>query len=154
MVQEKGSRERCSSWTALYTQCTSALSLGFLLSQGIAETLNRWGGKTKHRLISYFPSNTSAQNCHNRIVYVKSIASQSWTFLRHSVHTKSEVLYSFTHSKNTMRPQHLTVGRVTLTTPIWNVFTRKLITWYVQNSKTISKDMKEDPMRTGVIWGD
>jgi len=36
MVQEKGSRERCSIWTVLHAQCTSALSSGFPLSQGNA----------------------------------------------------------------------------------------------------------------------
>jgi len=61
MVQEKGSRERCRSWTVLHAQRTSALSSGFPISQGNAETLKRWGGKTKHRLISYFLSNTSAK---------------------------------------------------------------------------------------------
>jgi len=33
MVQEKGSRERCSRWTVLHVQRTSALSFGFPLSQ-------------------------------------------------------------------------------------------------------------------------
>jgi len=78
MVQEKESRERCSSWTVLHAQCTSALSSEFPLSQGNAEELDRWGGKTKHRLISYFRSNISAKNYQNRIVYVKIIASQRW----------------------------------------------------------------------------
>ena len=67
MVQEKGSREHCSSWTVLHAQCTSALSSGFALSQGNAEALDRRGGKTKHRLISYFLSNTSAENYRNWI---------------------------------------------------------------------------------------
>jgi len=31
-----------------------------------------------HRLISYFLSNTSAKNYRNRIVHVKTIASQMW----------------------------------------------------------------------------
>jgi len=51
---------------------------GFSVSQGSAETIDRWGGKTKHRLISYFLSNTSAKNYRNRIMYVKIIASQRW----------------------------------------------------------------------------
>ena len=86
MVQEKGSQEHCRSWTVLHTQCTSALSSRFPISQGNAEALDRRGGKTKHRLISYFFSNTSAKNYRCRIVYVKTIASQSGTvFLRHSV---------------------------------------------------------------------
>jgi len=33
MVQEKGSWERCSSWTALHAQSTSALSCGVVLKQ-------------------------------------------------------------------------------------------------------------------------
>ena len=78
MVQEKGSRKRSGSWTALHEQCTSALSSGFPLSQGNAEALDRWGGKTKHRLISYFLSNTSAKNYHHWFVYVKIIASERW----------------------------------------------------------------------------
>jgi len=51
---------------------------GFPVSQGSAEALDRWGEKTKHRLISYFLSNTSAKNYRNRIVYVKIIASRMW----------------------------------------------------------------------------
>jgi len=50
MVQEKGSRERCRSWTLLHAECTSALSSGFPISQGNADALDRWGGKTKHLL--------------------------------------------------------------------------------------------------------
>jgi len=45
----------------LHAQCTSALSSGFSISQGNAEALDRWGGKTKHHQISYFLSNTSAE---------------------------------------------------------------------------------------------
>jgi len=41
MVQEKGSRESCSSWTVLHAQCTSALTSGFPISQGNAEALAR-----------------------------------------------------------------------------------------------------------------
>jgi len=76
MVQEKGSRYRCSSWTVLHEQCTSALSSGFPTSQGNAEALDRWGGKSNHRMISYFLGNTSAKNYCNQIVHVKIIASQ------------------------------------------------------------------------------
>jgi len=69
------------------TQCTSALSSGFPISQGSAEALERWVGKTKHHLISYFLRNTSAKNYRNQIVYVKTTASQRWdVFLRHSLH--------------------------------------------------------------------
>jgi len=50
MVQEKGSQERCRSWTVLYAQCTSALCSGFPTLQGSSEALERWGRKTKHRL--------------------------------------------------------------------------------------------------------
>ena len=76
MVQEKGSRERCSSWTVLHAQCTNALSSAFLLSQSSAEALDKRGGKTDHHLISYFLSNTSVKNYCSRIVSVKIIASQ------------------------------------------------------------------------------
>ena len=41
MVQKKGSRERCSSWTVLHAQSTSALSSGFPLSQGNPEAVDR-----------------------------------------------------------------------------------------------------------------
>jgi len=41
VVQEKGSRERCSSWTVLHAQSTSALFSVFPLSQGNAEALDR-----------------------------------------------------------------------------------------------------------------
>jgi len=78
MVRDKRSRERSRSWTAFHAQCTSALSYGFPISQGNAETLDRWGGKTEHRLISYVLGNTSAQNYRNRTVYFKIIASQRW----------------------------------------------------------------------------
>jgi len=40
MIQEKGSRERCNSWTVLYAQCTIALSSGFATLQGNAEALD------------------------------------------------------------------------------------------------------------------
>jgi len=68
-------------------QCTSALSSGFPILQGNAEALDfRWDWKTKHRLISYFLSNTFAKNYRNRIVYVKITASQRWdVFKTHSV---------------------------------------------------------------------
>jgi len=39
--------------------------------QGNAEALDRWGGKTKYLLISYFLNNTSAKDYHNWFVYVK-----------------------------------------------------------------------------------
>jgi len=41
MVQEKGGRERCTTWIVLHAQCTSVLSSGFPISQGIAEALDR-----------------------------------------------------------------------------------------------------------------
>jgi len=90
MVEEKGSREPCSSWTVLHAQSTNALSSGFPLLQGNAEAPNRQGGKTRHRLISYFFSNTSAKNYRNRIVYVKIIV---WdVFLRHSILSSNPVI--------------------------------------------------------------
>ena len=48
------------------------------LSQSNAEALDRRGGKTKHRMISYRLNNISAKNSLNRIVCVKIIASQRW----------------------------------------------------------------------------
>jgi len=78
MVQEKGSRQRLSSWTVMHAQSISALSSGFPLLQSNAESLDRWGGKTKHHLFPYFLSNTSAKNYRYRIVYVKTVASQRW----------------------------------------------------------------------------
>jgi len=55
-----------------------ALSSGFPLLQGSTEAQDRCGGKTKQHLISYFLSNTSAKDYHNRIMYVKIIASLMW----------------------------------------------------------------------------
>ena len=78
MVQDKRSRQRCRSWTMFHAQYTSALTSMFPLSQGNAEALDSWGWKTKHRLISYFLSNSSAKNYQNWIVYVKIVASQRW----------------------------------------------------------------------------
>ena len=62
---------------------------GFLVLQGSAEPLDRWGGKTKHHLISYFLSNTSAKNYRNRIVCVKIIASQMWDVFKTDAITKA-----------------------------------------------------------------
>jgi len=41
MVLGKGSRERCSSWTVLRAQSTSAQSSGFPFLQGNGEALDR-----------------------------------------------------------------------------------------------------------------
>ena len=49
----------------------------FAVSQGSAEPLDRWCWKTNHRLISYFLSNTSAENYLNRIMYDNIITSQT-----------------------------------------------------------------------------
>ena len=73
----------------VHTQCTSALSSGFPISQGNAEALDSWGGKTKHHMISYFLGNTSAKNYRNRIVYVKIIASRRWDVFWDMVYFKS-----------------------------------------------------------------
>jgi len=82
MIQEKGSREHCSSCTVLHAQCTSALSSGFSLSQGNAEALDGRGRKTKHHLISYFLSNTSAKNITIGSCMSRSyVASQRWDIL-------------------------------------------------------------------------
>ena len=62
----------------LHAQYTSTLSSGFPISQGNAEALDRWGGKTKHHMIPYFLGNISAKNYRNRFVYAKIIASQRW----------------------------------------------------------------------------
>ena len=78
MIQKKGSWEHCSGWTVLHAQCTSALSSGFPLLQGNEEALDGWGQKTKHRLISYFLSNTSAKNYRIWFVCVKIMASWRW----------------------------------------------------------------------------
>ena len=81
MGQDKRSWEHYRSWTVLHAQCTSALSSGFLILQRKAEALDRWGGKTKHRPISYFlTNNTPAKNHRNRVAYVKIIAGQRWDF--------------------------------------------------------------------------
>jgi len=92
MIQGKWSGQCCRSWTVLHAQCTSALSSGVPILQGNAEALDRWCGKAKDHLISYFLSNTSAKNYHNWIVYVKIIASQRGTFLRHNVNRLCTVL--------------------------------------------------------------
>jgi len=86
MVYDKQSRQRRRSWTLLHAQCTSVLPAEFPIPQGNAEALDRWGGKTKHCLISYFLSDTSAKNYRNRIVYVKIIANQSGTFFSDTVY--------------------------------------------------------------------
>jgi len=69
MIQEKGSRERHSSWTVLHAQCTSALSSGFPLLEGNAEA-------GKQSIVLFLTSNTSAKNYRNQVVCVKTIASQ------------------------------------------------------------------------------
>ena len=89
MVHDKRSRELCRSWTVLHAQCTSALSFGCLISQGNAEALDRWGGKTK---IAWFRAfSVTRLPKINRVVYVKIIASQRWNVLRHSVEYCSSV---------------------------------------------------------------
>jgi len=90
MVQEKGSQERSSSWTVLHAQCTSALSSWFPLSPSNAEALDRWGGKTKHRLILCFLGNTSAKNYRKFVIGCCSLCqdyskSKAGRFLRHSI---------------------------------------------------------------------
>ena len=125
MVQDKGNRERCNGRTVLHAQSTSALSSGFPLSQGNAEALGRWGGKTKRRLIFYVLSNTSAKNYRNRIVYVNIIASQMWDVFsetqcidkRHSDRggtarrsTSVEVLSTAAHLYEKLHSKRLTIG--------------------------------------------
>jgi len=93
MVQEKESQECGRSWTVLHAQCTSVLSSGFPISQGNAEALDRWAGKTKHCLILYFLSNTSAKNYRNRIMYVKITASQRCDFFETQCGTSAVYMY-------------------------------------------------------------
>jgi len=69
-------------------QCTSALSSEFPISQGNAEALERWSGKTKHYLISYFFCNTSAKNYRNRNCICQDYSkSKVGRFLRHGACT-------------------------------------------------------------------
>jgi len=62
-----------------------------------AEALDRWSGKSKHRLISYFLSNTSTKSYRNRIVYLKIIASRRWDVfeLQCTLCSSSEVFTSY-----------------------------------------------------------
>jgi len=54
MVQDKRSRERCRCWTVLHAQCTSAVSSGFPISQGNAETLYaRWENEAPSDFLLY-----------------------------------------------------------------------------------------------------
>jgi len=97
MVQVKGSRECCKRWTVLNAQCSNALSSGFPLSQGNAGALDRWGGKTKHRLIPYFLSDTCqklSQLVHVCQDYTKS---KVWRFLSHSVGSHLSNLVTLSH---------------------------------------------------------
>ena len=108
MVQEKGSWERCSSWTVLHAQSTSALSSGFPLSQGNAEALERWVGKTKHHLISYFLSNTSAKNYRSRIVCVSN--SKVGRLFRDTVYVMQTKL-AITHRFAMLILKHVSFGK-------------------------------------------
>ena len=103
IVQEKGSRERCRSWTVLYAQCTSALSSGFPIFQRNAEALERWGGKTKHRLICFFLGNMYAKNYRSHNVCVKIIASQSETFFETRYTATNDVAWDITFPENLRR---------------------------------------------------
>ena len=62
------------------------------LSQCNAEALAKWGRKTKHHLIYYFLSNTSAKTYRSRIVYVKIIASRRWDVF------ETQCIYQWTRS--------------------------------------------------------
>jgi len=76
---------------------------GFLISTGSAETLFKWCGKIKHRLIAYFLCNTCARNHPNWFTYVKVIVRQSSDILRHSVYVcaclKKVQIFGITQSK-------------------------------------------------------
>jgi len=115
MVQEKRNWEHCSSWTVLHAQCTSALSSEFPLLQGNA-ALERWHEKTKHHLISYFLSNTSAKKYHNRIMCVNIIVSQRWGVFFEtqctavcSVNLHSSTLYRYLWCNASMDDIHLSI---------------------------------------------
>jgi len=73
---------------------------GFPVSPGSAEALVRWGGKIKYIFIAHFLGNIYANNCRNRTVYVKIIASyKGVTFLRHSVRIKLFIILALSGLK-------------------------------------------------------
>jgi len=91
--------------------CQKTPSSEFPLSQGNAEALGRWGGKTKHHLLSYFLVNTSAKHYCNRIVCVKIIASQRWTFLRHKC--------IFSHTTSCLTKWSPVIDNRSVTSRVW-----------------------------------
>jgi len=109
VVQEKGSRERCRSWTVLHAQCTSTLSCGFPLSQGNAKALDGWCAKTKHRLISCFLINSSAKNYRNRIVYIKIIGRFETQYISHTRDLGPMTKWHHHTSSNFYRQPHSTL---------------------------------------------
>jgi len=79
MVQEKGSRESCSSWTIVRTIMHQCAVFWVPVLQGNTEALDRRGGKTTHIIcFFYFLSNTSAVNYHNRIVCIARSTSRQY----------------------------------------------------------------------------
>ena len=87
-------RKEVESAAAVGLCCTHnapLLSSEFPISPGSAEPLNRWGGKTKYRLISYFLINTSAKYYRHRIVYVKIKANQRWDVFRDTVYNPADI---------------------------------------------------------------
>jgi len=79
-------RKEVDSTAAVGRCCTQNAFSGFPILQGNAESLDRWGGKTKRRMIPYFLCNISAKNYRNRIVYMSRLYQmESGTFLRHGV---------------------------------------------------------------------
>ena len=77
-------------------------NFGFPVSQGSAEPLDRWGEKTKHRLIPYFLSNILPKSDRVCQDYSKSKMGR---FLRHSVELKIELKLSTETYANMTRRQ-------------------------------------------------
>jgi len=75
------------------THSAARLFSEFPISQGNAEALERWGGKTKHCLTSYFLRNTSAKNYRNWIVWVKIITSQRWDVFWDTVYMPVSIVW-------------------------------------------------------------
>jgi len=98
MFQDKGGRDRCSSWTVLHTQSTSALSSGFPLSHGNAEALEV-GNKASSDFLLSQKSSRSDRVCQD---YSKSKVGR---FLRHSIDFSSGLYFSHRRSNTGMPSQ-------------------------------------------------
>ena len=80
----------------MHAQCT-VLSSRFLISQSYAEALDKCGGRTKHRLIPYFFSNTSAKNYRNVTVYVKNYSKSKVGRFWDTVYMQSPICTRLCH---------------------------------------------------------